>query len=535
MKLLLLAALAAAAPAAAWDLGQILNPAAVLVFETEATGKPDVDNRLAERAVEVLRRRMDAFQISGKVERLDSGRIELTMSWSGGDAEGRLAPLLKPGRLEFRAVEEVRKKPGAGQIVVDEIRLDAGSGEVRRVPLIVDKTPLMTGAAIKSAHYAMDGNGRPAVLIEFDESGAAKFAAATRESIGRRMAMILDGRVLSAPVIRDEIGGGQAQIMGDFTERDARDFAHLLSSGELPPYLKLVKKTIGGKDVALAVPAAPAAAPAAKAPAAPAEAPAPVSDVDAPPPALARGRVDGVAVVIGIERTRQGLPRADYAAKDARVFAEYLTKTLGYREENVALLIDERAAKSDLEKYLEDWLPRKAGPGATVVVFYSGHGAPDPTRGSAYLVPYDGDPAYLGKTGYPLARLYETLGRLKGRRSLVLLDACFSGAGRRSALAKGARPLVSRIAPPPAPADLAVLSAAASDQIGGAYDEKGHGLFTYFLLRAVRDAAAQGRAPTAEELLDAVSGKVEAEARRLTGNEQTPQLQAAGDARRNSL
>ncbi|UPT73319.1 MAG: caspase family protein [Elusimicrobiota bacterium] len=242
-----------------------------------------------------------------------------------------------------------------------------------------------------------------------------------------------------------------------------------------------------------------------------------------------------MAIVVGVERTRQGLPRADYAARDAKVFADYLVETLGYPKNNVALLLDERAAKSDLDKYVEDWLPRKAGRDSTVVVFFSGHGAPDPVKGTTYLVPYDGDPAFLDKTAYPLKRLYEQLGRLKARRSIVLLDACFSGAGPRSALAKGARPLVARQTPVEPPANLAVLSAAASNQIGGAFDAQGHGLFTYFVLKSLRDAAAKGRAPTMQELFDDVSTNVEAEARRLTGNEQTPQLQAAPEARASSL
>ena len=521
MKALILAVLCASR-AAAWSWGTERSGEAI--FEVESTGSPSVDNALADRAVDVLKRRLAAFGLTGGVERRAGLRVAVTVTSRDDDPMILLRPLLKPSRLEFRMAHPERSKPGPGETTVVEFLLDAKTGELRQERRVVDKAVLMNGSDLVSASAGLTvGDPAPSVALEFSAAGAKKLAAATEKAVGRAMAIVVDGRFLSSPVIYSPIMGGRLSLSGNFTAREASDLARALSSGPLPERLTLISP-------------APAAPPvAAKAP--PAEVPAPVivSDVDAPPPALARGRANGVAVVIGVERTRQGLPRADFAAKDASVFASYLVKTLGYPEENVVLLLDDRAAKSDLEKYLEDWLPRKAASGATVVVFFSGHGAPDAARGTSFLVPYDGDPAFLAKTAYPLARLYETLGKLKGRRSIVLLDACFSGAGRRSALAKGARPLVAKHEEAEPPANLAVLSAAASNQIGGSLDAQGHGLFTYYVLRALRDAAAAGRAPTMQELFDSVSGKVESEARRLSGNEQTPQLQAAAAARSGSL
>jgi len=522
VKVLILALLCASR-AAAWSWGAERSGEAI--FEVESTGSPGVDNALADRAVDVLKRRLATFGLSGAVERRAGLRVAVTVTSRDDDPMILLRPLLKPARLEFRMAHPERTKPGAGETTAVEFLLDAKTGELRQERRVVDKKVLMGGSDLVSASAAgVPGDPAPSVALEFSPAGAKKLAAVTEKSVGRPMAILVDGRFLSAPVIHTPITTGRLSLTGSFTLREAVDLARVLSSGPLPERLTLVSPA---PEIAVKAPA----------PAAEKDKPAPVivSDVDAPPPALARGRTNGVAVVIGVERTRQGLPRADFAAKDASVFASYLTKTLGYPEENVVLLLDDRAAKSDLEKYLEDWLPRKAAPGATVVVYFSGHGAPDPTRGTSFLVPYDGDPAFLGKTAYPLARLYETLGKLKGRRSIVLLDACFSGAGRRSAIAKGARPLVAKHEEAEPPANLAVLSAAASNQIGGSLDAQGHGLFTYYVLRALRDAAAAGRAPTMQELFDAVSGKVESEARRLTGNEQTPQLQAAAAARSGSL
>ncbi|MBW1848999.1 MAG: caspase family protein, partial [Deltaproteobacteria bacterium] len=132
----------------------------------------------------------------------------------------------------------------------------------------------------------------------------------------------------------------------------------------------------------------------------------------------------------------------DFADHDARIMAEYLTKVMGYPEENIVTLINDRALKSDLEKYLGKWLHNNVEKDSSVFIYYSGHGAPNPKTGDAYLVPYDGDPSFIEETGYPLKRLYAKLDKLPAREIIVVLDSCFSGAGGRSVLAKGARPLV---------------------------------------------------------------------------------------------
>ena len=107
------------------------------------------------------------------------------------------------------------------------------------------------------------------------------------------------------------------------------------------------------------------------------------------------------AVVIGIEQYRQKLPMAEFATHDAEVVRDYLSKMMGVPEENIALLINERATKTDIEKYVEGWLPNRVETGDTVFVYFSGHGAPNPRTGKAYLVPYDGDPVFVEK---PLTR-----------------------------------------------------------------------------------------------------------------------------------
>ena len=192
-----------------------------------------------------------------------------------------------------------------------------------------------------------------------------------------------------------------------------------------------------------------------------------------------------LAIIIGIEGY-QSLPKSDYSYDDARLVKEY-AKALGFRERNIELLIDEKATKTNIEKSLEAWLKNKVKPQSRVFVYYSGHGAPDPSTGEAYLVPYDGDPSYLSITGYSLKRLYSTLGKLSAREVTVVLDACFSGAGGRSVIAKGARPLVMMTESLSLSSNMAVLSATQGSQISTSSPNTGHGIFTYYFLKALKE------------------------------------------------
>lgn len=208
-------------------------------------------------------------------------------------------------------------------------------------------------------------------------------------------------------------------------------------------------------------------------------------DVGTIPDFAAKPRPNDYAVVIGIEKY-QGLPASAYSRSDARTVKGYL-RALGFPERNIQFLTDERATKSGIEKTIEAWLPNRVRKGSRVVVYYSGHGAPEPAGGEAYLVPYDGDPNYLPITGYPLKRLYAKLGALHAAQVIVILDSCFSGSGGRSVLATGARPLVMVADTGTLPGNVAVLAASKGSQISTGSPDKGYGIFTYHLLRALQE------------------------------------------------
>ncbi len=285
-----------------------------------------------------------------------------------------------------------------------------------------------------------------------------------------------------------------------------------LTIGEAAPVLEVVSVQ-GRAQAPLARPAAAA------------------EDVDAPPASVTEADPEAYAVVIGIEKYRD-VPGVDYAARDAQAVHSYLTRSMGFDPKNVVLLQNERATGRDFDKYLGTWLKNRVTAKSRVFVYYAGHGAPNPKTGEGYLLPYEGDPSYTDDTAYPIKKLYQNLSRLPTRDVIVALDACFSGAGGRSVLAKGARPLVNAVAAAPAAGSgVVVLSASSSDQISTFHNEGRHGLLTYFLLKGLRggaDADGNGLIDT-KELFGYVRPAVEREAR-LQNVEQSPALSPALEA-----
>ena len=246
------------------------------------------------------------------------------------------------------------------------------------------------------------------------------------------------------------------------------------------------------------------------------------SDVDEPS-YKGRENPDDFALVIGIEKYAD-LPEAEFAERDAAAVRKHLL-ALGYPPRNVLFLTGMQAGKASIEKYVGSWLPRNVKESSQVFVYFSGHGAPDTKTGQAYLVPWDGDVKYLENTGYPMKRFYEKLNALKAKRVVVFLDACFSGAGGRSVIPRGTRPLVTKVDTGAGSVEkLVVLAAAAGDEITGTDETQGHGLFTYYLLKGLNGEAwdKRGRV-TLKNLYDYLTPKVQDAARRQN-RDQTPAL-----------
>jgi ankyrin repeat protein len=280
-----------------------------------------------------------------------------------------------------------------------------------------------------------------------------------------------------------------------------------LRRGDGPP----TTYTLVRQPVGLQAPSTSAASSSSPAPAA--TTPEIASDVDTPGERAA-SHGDDFALVVGIE-DYESVPKAEYGLRDARAVRKHL-EAMGWPARNIISLEGHAATGNKLKSYLEEWLPLNVTPESTLIVYYAGHGAPDPVKGDAYLIPWDGDPMFLKSTAYPLKQLYVDLAKLKAKRVIVALDACFSGAGGRSVLAKGARPLVvSSSEELPKADNLTVLSAAGGNEITGTLDEQGHGVFTYYLLKGLSGAAKDPRGEvTAQGLFDYLKPRVEKEARR---------------------
>jgi len=224
---------------------------------------------------------------------------------------------------------------------------------------------------------------------------------------------------------------------------------------------------------------------------------------------------DDLAIVIGIEEYKN-LPPVEYATNDAESMRSYL-EALGFAPRNTRFLVNGDATESAIRVAVERWAVNAVKPESRVFFFYSGHGAPEPDKGDAYLVPYDGDPQYLADTAFSLQRLYDDLGRLPARSVIVMVDACFSGSGPRSVMARGVRSIALR-KKEKRPANLAILTATSERQIATSFPEKQHGLFSYELLSALHSGEK-----TVPEIFGYVEKRVADEARRQNVS-QTPVL-----------
>ena len=235
-------------------------------------------------------------------------------------------------------------------------------------------------------------------------------------------------------------------------------------------------------------------------------------------------RPNSIALVIGIEKYRGELQPATGAEADAKLFSEYAEKTLGLQARNIHLLLGSAATKSSIDAELSEWIPRSANPAGEVFLYFAGHGAPEPKTQSSYLVPWDADPKYITTQGIAVQQLATKLNQTKSASVLMFIDACFSGAGGRSVVPQGSRPVVfkSSTPPPPPSSRITMMTATGPDEITG-MAPTGNGLFSYYLFLGLNGGAdADNDATvTTDELATYVSAHVADESRRQ-GRDQLP-------------
>ena len=240
---------------------------------------------------------------------------------------------------------------------------------------------------------------------------------------------------------------------------------------------------------------------------------------------------NAVAVVIGNQTYKGEVPPVDFAARDAALMRRFLVQTFGFREENIIFERDASfttltrifGSATDPKGQLHGFVEPDGS--SDVFIFYSGHGAPDPGSGSAYLVSSDADPQTIRLTGYSMRQLQANLAQLPARSITMVLDACFSGLADRGALLRGVSPLSVRVENPVLTHPNAVVfTASQANEVSGWYDAQKQGLFTYVFLDAVSAAFRDGSIPTAKELAGKIAPEVQRLSRRLRQREQSPQL-----------
>src|SRR6201996_6042300 len=212
--------------------------------------EPAMNDRLRktiEQSIQIVEKRVNEL---GTVEPLiqRQGNDRILVQVPGLQDPTHLKEILgKTAKMEFRMVDTTvpPDQAQAGRIPPDSEVLMSTSNPP--IPYVIKKQVLVSGGDLTDAQTGFDQrSGEAVVNFKFNTAGSRKFAQATTENVGQPFAIVLDNKVISAPVIREPITGGQGQISGSFTVQTANDLAVLLRAGALPAPLKIVEeRTVG--------------------------------------------------------------------------------------------------------------------------------------------------------------------------------------------------------------------------------------------------------------------------------------------------
>ena len=246
------------------------------------------------------------------------------------------------------------------------------------------------------------------------------------------------------------------------------------------------------------------------------------SDVDIDIPVTSTQSPNTFALIIANE-DYQNVVKVPNALNDGRVFSEYCEKTLGLPKTNIHLV--ENATFNNIRRNLNiiKQIADAYKGEARFIVYYAGHGLPDESSKNSYLMPVDGDNADA-TTCYSLTDFYKVLGQLPSSKVVVLLDACFSGSLRGQGMLASARGVAIKAKSGTPQGKMLVLSAAQGDETAYPFEEQKHGLFTYFLLKKIKDT--QGNV-TLDDLFAYVKDNVVKKSIVVNAKQQTPSCSAS--------
>ena len=216
---------------------EILNSADGQTIEaklSEVSRKQIFDQALSQ-SIEIVRRRIDEL---GTTEPIIArqGEDRIVIQAPGANADQLKAIIGTTAKLNFHLVSE------AGSATGKSFPYAESPGE----KLVVDRRAIITGEMLEGAQPAFDQNGQPVISFRLNAAGARRFCDVTRNNVQKPFAIVLDNEVISAPVIREPICGGQGQISGGFSVQEANDLSLLLRAGALPAPMKVIEeRTVG--------------------------------------------------------------------------------------------------------------------------------------------------------------------------------------------------------------------------------------------------------------------------------------------------
>lgn len=261
----------------------------------------------------------------------------------------------------------------------------------------------------------------------------------------------------------------QGMAMGNDNYRESKDInVKFYNSEDLPDVAQVSKKTVAKKNTQTKLQIFASS-----------------SDVDENIPAAGKENDEAFAIIIANENY-MNVAKVNCALNDGRTFRRYCNQTLGIPNDNIHMLEDATFGQMTEEI---NWLTRvaKAYEGdAKIIIYYAGHGIPNEKDGSAYLLPVDNSGNNIA-AAYSLKQLYKELGALNAKNVTLFLDACFSGSQRGEGMLTAARGVAMSYRAEDPLGNMVVFSAAQNDETAYPYAEKGHGLFTYFLLKKLKE------------------------------------------------
>jgi hypothetical protein len=242
------------------------------------------------------------------------------------------------------------------------------------------------------------------------------------------------------------------------------------------------------------------------------------SDVDKGIP-TSNIKSENTFVLIIANEHYQRVDGVPYALNDGNIFREYCVKTLGIDKLNIRYYQD--ATLNNINEGI-NWLYgitnayRAEKP--QIIVYYAGHGIPDESSKSAYLLPVDGSGADVS-TGYKVDELYSKLGRTSASQITIFMDACFSGSKREDGMIAAARGVALKAKSGVPQGNMVVFSAAQGDETAYPNPEQQHGLFTYYLLKKLQETSGD---ISLKDLGDYIIRLVSQQSLRVNSKSQTP-------------